>query len=176
MEFICLIDSGSTHNFINTKIVGLLKLPVEPTTPFNVKVANGEPLQCCGKFRNTPVLIQGISFSITLYSLPILGLDVVLGIQWLRKLGAVQCNWDSLTMDFLWEGELSQLQGITNQPIQAVSLKAMAKDLKQHSSLFALCVESSVTSSDSIHPEMQNLLDQFKNQPSFPRTRNQPQD
>ncbi|KAF2295031.1 hypothetical protein GH714_031162 [Hevea brasiliensis] len=41
LELICLIDSGSTHNFINEKVAGSLKLLVEPTRPFNVKVANG---------------------------------------------------------------------------------------------------------------------------------------
>ncbi|KAF2310238.1 hypothetical protein GH714_007361 [Hevea brasiliensis] len=84
LELICLIDSGSTHNFINEKVAGSLKLLVEPTRPFNVKVTNGDPLQCSGKFRNTPALLQGIPFSITFYSLPIMGLDVVLGVQWLR--------------------------------------------------------------------------------------------
>ncbi|KAF2291273.1 hypothetical protein GH714_022111 [Hevea brasiliensis] len=58
LELICLIDSGSTHNFINEKVAGSLKLLVEPTRPFNVKVANGDPLQCSGKFRNTPALLQ----------------------------------------------------------------------------------------------------------------------
>lgn len=82
-ELICLIDSGSTHNFINEKVAESLKLLAEPTRPFNVKVANGDPLQCSGKFRNTPALLQGIPFSITFYSLPLMGLDVVLGVQWL---------------------------------------------------------------------------------------------
>ncbi|KAF2292988.1 hypothetical protein GH714_034621 [Hevea brasiliensis] len=162
MELICLIDSGSTHNFINERIAGILKLPVEPTSPFNVKVANGDPLQCNGKFRNTPALLQGIPFTITFYSLPIIGLDVVLGVQWLRKLGTVQCNWDKLTMDFLWKGEQHHLQGIKGQPIKASPLKTMAKDLKHNNSLFAICVETTSTVfPEGIHPEMKLLLDQF---------------
>ena len=42
-ELIVLIDSGSTHNFINERIVELLQLPVVPIEPFYVKVANGDP-------------------------------------------------------------------------------------------------------------------------------------
>lgn len=45
-KVVVLIDSGSTHNFISEKIANLLQLPVIPTEPFNVRVANGSPLKC----------------------------------------------------------------------------------------------------------------------------------
>ncbi|KAL5576818.1 hypothetical protein UlMin_018517 [Ulmus minor] len=45
---VVLIDSGSTHNFISDKVAALLHLPVVPTAPFHVRVANGQPLQCQG--------------------------------------------------------------------------------------------------------------------------------
>ncbi|KAJ0025652.1 hypothetical protein Pint_07341 [Pistacia integerrima] len=40
-EVVVLINSGSTHNFISDKVAALLRLPVVPTEPFNVRVANG---------------------------------------------------------------------------------------------------------------------------------------
>ncbi|KAK1582669.1 hypothetical protein Q3G72_017159 [Acer saccharum] len=40
-EVVVLIDSGSTHNFINEKVAVMLHLPVVPTEPFNVKVVDG---------------------------------------------------------------------------------------------------------------------------------------
>ena len=79
-----LIDSGSTHNFISEKVANLLQLLVVPTRPFNVKVANENPLKCQGRFEQVSILLQGIPFSLTLYSLPLIGLDLVLGIQWLE--------------------------------------------------------------------------------------------
>ncbi|KAF2317222.1 hypothetical protein GH714_017976 [Hevea brasiliensis] len=69
-QLIVLIDSGSTHNFINEKIAGLLKLPARPTTPFNVKVADGSPLRCTGKFKDIAFSLQGIPFTATFFSLP----------------------------------------------------------------------------------------------------------
>ncbi|KAK8482065.1 hypothetical protein V6N11_063350 [Hibiscus sabdariffa] len=72
---------------------------------FNVKVANGEPLQCQGRFENLPVDIQGINFVLTLYALPLRGLDLVLGVHWLEQLGTVVCNWKQLTMEFQWNNE-----------------------------------------------------------------------
>ncbi|KAH9768733.1 Integrase catalytic domain-containing protein [Citrus sinensis] len=49
---VVLIDSGSTHNFISTRLANLLQLPIEPTATFSVRVANGEKLMCQGKFEN----------------------------------------------------------------------------------------------------------------------------
>lgn len=41
---IILIDSGSTHNFVDHKVAQALQLPVTPVEEFTVKVANGERL------------------------------------------------------------------------------------------------------------------------------------
>ncbi|KAH7567945.1 hypothetical protein JRO89_XS07G0195100 [Xanthoceras sorbifolium] len=57
-ELMVLIDSRSTHNFINDKVAGLLQLPVVPTKPFNVKIANGKPLTCHGRFENVQEAIK----------------------------------------------------------------------------------------------------------------------
>jgi hypothetical protein len=116
-ELIVLIDSGSTYNFINDRIAEVLQLPVVPTKPFNVKVANGGPLKCQGRFENVQVLLQGISFTLTLYSLPPIGLDMVLGVHWLEQLGTMVYDWKRMTMVFLWKNQHHQLKGIDKQPI-----------------------------------------------------------
>ncbi|KAL4342507.1 hypothetical protein GQ457_08G023100 [Hibiscus cannabinus] len=75
---VVLIDIGSTHNFISNKMATMLQLTVIPTKSFNVKVTNGEPLQCHGRFENVPIHLQEIHFLLTLYALPLSGLDLVL--------------------------------------------------------------------------------------------------
>jgi hypothetical protein len=62
-EIVVLIDSGSTHNFISEKVASLLQLPVIPTDSFKVRVANGRPLQCQGRFENVHISLQGIPLS-----------------------------------------------------------------------------------------------------------------
>lgn len=101
LEVVVLIDSGSTHNFINDHLASMLCLPVVPTETFTIRVANGERLKCQGRFNKVVVNIQGIEFYLTLFSLPLSGLDLVLGIQWLEMLGSVVCNWKQLTMEFI---------------------------------------------------------------------------
>ncbi|KAA8521015.1 hypothetical protein F0562_011697 [Nyssa sinensis] len=48
-EVIMLVDSGSTHNFVSERIARLLRMPVVPTEPFTVRVANGENMKCQGR-------------------------------------------------------------------------------------------------------------------------------
>ena len=48
-------------------------------------------------------MIQGIRFIVTLYALPLVGLDLVLGVHWLELLGSVVCNWKTMTMEFQWD-------------------------------------------------------------------------
>ncbi|KAF2322669.1 hypothetical protein GH714_028059 [Hevea brasiliensis] len=169
-QLIVLIDSGSTHNFINEKIAGLLKLPARPTTPFNVKVADGSPLRCTGKFKDIAFSLQGIPFTATFFSLPIMGLDVVLGVQWLQQLGTVACNWKNLTMDFTWAGQPRHLQGICSQPIEPLSLKSISKELRHNSTAFAICLENSTaTLPEHLHPNMLHLLTQFSDVYQKPR-------
>ena len=73
-------------------------------------------------FENVKILIQNIHVSLTVYSLPITGLDMVLGIQWLETLGSVVCNWKDLTMGFEWENKKQRLQGINPHVMQSTSL------------------------------------------------------
>jgi hypothetical protein len=45
-KILVLIDSGSTHNFVDHKIAKTFGLPLTPITEFWVTVANGERLSC----------------------------------------------------------------------------------------------------------------------------------
>ena len=124
---VVLIDSGSTNNFLNEKVASTLWLLVVPTKSFTFHVANGERLTCQGRYGKVLIDLQAIQFSLTFYSLPLTGLDMVLEIQWLEILGSVVCNRKHLTMDFNWDNQARRLQGI-QKPIQVTSLETVAKE------------------------------------------------
>ena len=44
VEVVVLIDRGSTHNFINDKVVELLQLPIILTKMFSIKILYGGKL------------------------------------------------------------------------------------------------------------------------------------
>ena len=91
-EVMVLIDSGSTHNFISNRLANKLRLPVIPTETFPVRVANGERLTCQGRYDKVQVELQGTEFYLTLFSLPLSGLDLVLDVQWLEMLRSMVLN------------------------------------------------------------------------------------
>lgn len=139
-DVITLIDSGSTHNFINERVANLLRLPVIPTETFTMRVANGENLRCHGRFDEVLINLQGINFSLTLYSLPLTGLDLVLGIHWLGLLGSVVCNWKRLTMEFSWENYTRRLIGIDGQDNQEASLKEISNGVRPGHTILVFCL------------------------------------
>ncbi|KAH9753704.1 hypothetical protein KPL71_015173 [Citrus sinensis] len=134
-EIMVLIDSGSTHNFISSRMANMLRLPIIPTAGFLVRVANGETLSCKGKFER---------------------------VQWLEMLGSVVCNWKQLTMDFTWENKSCRLQVIGPQSIQTASLTEITKELRQGQSGFAICFHVNVEDSlNTTTPDMQDLLKEY---------------
>ncbi|XP_042941551.1 uncharacterized protein LOC122288885 [Carya illinoinensis] len=161
-DVVILIDSGSTHNFISERMANLLRLPIVPTETFTVRVANGENLKCQGRFEEVQINLHGTIFSLTLYSLPLSGIDVVLGIQWLETLGSVVCDWKKLTMEFTWKNQTKKLVGIDGQNIQAASIEEITKGIRPSHALFAVCLQVAQTElPQNIHPSLRELLQEF---------------
>jgi hypothetical protein len=86
---IILIDSGSTHNFVDTKLAAALGIQPFGQDGIKVKIANGQEVASPGKSREVEVKMQGYLFRTEFFILPLAGCNVVLGIQWLRTLGPI---------------------------------------------------------------------------------------
>lgn len=97
----------------------------------------------------------------TLYSLPLTGLDLVLGVQWLEKLGPVMCNWQKMTMEFMWGNQARTLQGANDQVIQSASLKAISKEANQGSSTFAIYLQVADPIQIVVAPDLQQIIEKY---------------
>ncbi|KAJ4977450.1 hypothetical protein NE237_002556 [Protea cynaroides] len=95
-----LVDSGSTHNFLQSRVAEHLHLPVEPITNMKVLVGNGTTLQSEGIVRQLPVQFHSYNTVVDALVLPIVGADLVLGVQWLSTLGPVTFDYQKLSMQF----------------------------------------------------------------------------
>ncbi|CAA0811873.1 Unknown protein, partial [Striga hermonthica] len=95
-----LVDNGSSHNFINATPSHKLKLPTTTIEPFEVRVANGERLRCSEMYWGVPTKFQGVTVKADLFALPLVGPDVLLGVQWLEGLGDVTTNYRKGVMKF----------------------------------------------------------------------------
>ena len=95
-----LVNNGSTHNFIQPQVAKLLNLQAVKTEPLRIMVGNGSLLECLSWCPTIEVQLQGHPFTVDLRLLPIHGVDVVLGVEWLRTLRSILIDYTVFTMNF----------------------------------------------------------------------------
>ena len=104
-KVIGLIDSRSTHNFIHCKLAKVLNCFVYPTPKFQVMIADGGTINCLGKCHNINLAMGGYVLNSQMIAIPMGGVDVVLGVQWLQSLGTMAFNFQKNFMKFSSEGK-----------------------------------------------------------------------
>lgn len=73
-----LIDSGSTHNFLDVHIARRLGCKIDTVNPMKVDVANGNTLHCISVCKNLSWTLQGTLFTTDVLFLPLGSCDMVL--------------------------------------------------------------------------------------------------
>nr|GEU50102.1 retrotransposable element Tf2 [Tanacetum cinerariifolium] len=134
-----LIDTSSTHNFIDTKVAKKVGCLVKNTCPLQVSVAGGKTLVSTNICPDFVWKLQGETFSASTMTLSLGVCDMVLGVQWLSTLGDIQFNFQHLKMVFDHKGKTLILSGTTKTVVQWMSGKQAAKTGNQASNL-AVCV------------------------------------
>lgn len=142
-----LIDSGSTHNFINGKLARLLDWPTQQSASFEVLVVDGNKLECLAKCIDLEIDIQGHKFSADMYLLPLKGSYVVLGVIW---------DFKNLTMDFTMDDRHHHIQGqsrvvITPASINGAHIAATAKKNTFSTHISAYCDKNCLHELDDSH-------------------------
>jgi len=99
-----LIDSGSTHNFLDTTTAKKLRCELLKIPPLAVAVANGAQLQCQMVCKGFNWRLGEESYITDTYIVPLESCDMILGVQWLITLGSIAWNFDRLTMEFVYKG------------------------------------------------------------------------
>ncbi|GAU15122.1 hypothetical protein TSUD_08600 [Trifolium subterraneum] len=107
-----LIDSGSTHNFVQARVVKQLGLVTQPTQSFKVLVENGEQLNYSTICSQVSLFLGPHEFVVDLFVLPLSGAELVLGVQWLKTLGPIITDYEHLTMSFTKNGHPIHLSGV----------------------------------------------------------------
>jgi hypothetical protein len=111
-KIIVLVDSGSTHNFLDSSVGKKLKVSISREQRIKVKVANGDEVVSEGKCMQIEVQLQKFYFTTDAYMIMLAGCDMILGIQWLVSLGSIIWNFKVLTMEFTIANHTFLLQGL----------------------------------------------------------------
>ncbi|XP_061338025.1 uncharacterized protein LOC133284906 [Gastrolobium bilobum] len=164
-----LVDSGSSHNFIQKQLVEEVGLPSVKVPRMRVFLGNGEFLICDRKCMNVPLLIQGYSFAVDLWIIELSGFGIILGISWLSQIGRVLHDYSDLSMEFMTKEGRVVLQGETTckavVPVDEHCLHIKAEDGKEGTAILPelLALKQQVPLS------IWNILVQFQPVFQFPR-------
>lgn len=126
-ELQLLLDSGSTHNFIDSSKALKLDCKVENTPAMWVKVTNGSQLKSNKMIKGFNWRMQEVEFEADVLLLPLGGSDLVLGIQWFSMLGPVFWDFSNLTMQFTYRGSKVKLRGSTGKKLEGIQAKQLNK-------------------------------------------------
>lgn len=162
---VVLIDNGSSHNFINLRITRKLNIQSTKVDPFFVRVANGEKLHCDTLFKAVPIQVQGVTIRADLFAIPLGGIDIVLGIQWLEELGEVVTDYKAGTMKFRWGDGMATLKSGADDQLKEVGLQSITRMWQKGGRCYALRIEPSATPPKSelskLHPEISQILTDY---------------
>ncbi|PKI61487.1 hypothetical protein CRG98_018112, partial [Punica granatum] len=86
---------------------------------------------------------QGVEFKVTLYALPVIGVEVVLRVPWLEQLGPTLTDYKEMTMEFKMEGKRHILRGAIPEGTRAVEARSVVREVTSGAQLF-MAVEARV--------------------------------
>ncbi|XP_078181502.1 uncharacterized protein LOC144575281 [Carex rostrata] len=105
-----LIDSGSTHSFIDPELTCALNLTTTQTEPMSVNIANGTQMNSNQICKNLKFSIQKQEFQMDMRVMKVPGYDLILGIDWLATTGEMTVDWRKGLMQFNYKGNPVKLQ------------------------------------------------------------------
>ena len=88
-----LLDTKSTHNFVDPRVVQRTGIPVSPKQVFNVTVAGGDKLKSEGLYKAVKIKCQRMDIVTVFHIFPINGCQMVLGVDWLQTLDEMTFNF-----------------------------------------------------------------------------------
>ena len=110
-EVIILVDPVPEANFLSSKLVSSLGLPLLQLCPFRVEVGNGAIEQGVGGCENVVIQVQGITIVENFFVMELGRSEVVLGAGWIASLGKFEGDYGSLTLSWMLNGSKVTLRG-----------------------------------------------------------------
>ncbi|KAJ3684911.1 hypothetical protein LUZ61_014075 [Rhynchospora tenuis] len=107
---LALIDSGSTHSFIHPSIISSVQLQTMPATSMIVKTASGSQLISDQKCDGLQFQLQNHNFTGNLRVLEDQGYDIILGMDWIAKMGPMVIDCDKRCVQLTVDGQNILLQ------------------------------------------------------------------
>lgn len=158
-----LIDSGSTHNFMDISIAEKLRCNRKPAGMAKVSVTDGSTLWVNGKIEQFQWNFQTTPFQADFMIIPLGGCDMVLSIQWLETLGLITWDFKKLEMKFMMGKKKVLLLGIQQGSVREVKANKLNKIQEEQAHVTMVCAQDTSLEMDQHdnHPAIEKLLEYF---------------
>ena len=124
-DVICMVDSGTSHNFLSPTVMQKLHLKLCEAGGLDVLLGNGVIVKGLGVCRDIPIQINNACFISDFMSLELESADVILGVQWLETLGKCEMDWKKQELSFPYQGGRVTLLGDRSLHGPRLSLKSL---------------------------------------------------
>lgn len=175
-QIIILIDTGSTHNFLNSDTASRLHCTKEVDKPMQVCVADGYKMICNERCKKFEWGTQGHKFCTDMRLIPLKGCNAVLGVQWLKTLGDCMFNFNTLTLSFSVGKDKIMLKGTSDghqnsvAMITAVSLQEAWRKEQLSLLAYVCAIQGQELNNPQHPPQIQQVLHTFEDVFNEPKT------
>ncbi|WVZ20135.1 hypothetical protein V8G54_007457 [Vigna mungo] len=139
---VILIDSGASHNYISKGITEELGLPITKTKPYSVSLGDGCKRTTQGRCERVKVRLEEVELEEEFHVFELGGVDAILGVAWLEKLGEVRTNWGKMTMAYNVGDKKNCIKGNPTLSRQLVNSRSLLKLVEAESwaAVWNLCI------------------------------------
>ncbi|KAF3787099.1 hypothetical protein EJ110_NYTH23932 [Nymphaea thermarum] len=104
MSVVILVDTCASHSFMRKTVADTIGYNMRENPSFDEMMRDGVCIPCSTMCRKVQLMIQGDPYVIDLFILPICGMEVALGKQWLKTLGKITWDFTDISMTYPTQG------------------------------------------------------------------------
>ena len=168
-QLVILVDSGSTHNFMDQTIAKKVGCHTHIMSGIGVSIANGDKIWVQEVCKEVLWETEGLRQVTDFMLLPLMGCDLVLGVKWLQELGPIVWDFKALTMQFTLQHQQFTLHGLKAGAVHVATKKQAARLCNTVRGTCTLLMTSVTPTANGIDSdaghslplELQQLLSQF---------------
>ena len=155
-NFVALIDTGSTHNFIHPRVAKRVGMKVLKHKAIGVNIVDGSRLWSEGSCSDIKLMIQGYQFVTRAYVIQLRGCDMVLGIIW-----PILWDFSALKMEFQKEGKRVLICGMGVEKSEVDYNPTFLQELRRVKEGLILQIWELGSIQNEIPEHIENLLLEF---------------
>ncbi|XP_022640715.1 uncharacterized protein LOC111242322 [Vigna radiata var. radiata] len=126
---VVLVDSGASHTFISTSLAEEMGLEREETAPYRVCLGDGQRKERRGCCMGVSLTLEGAEIKEDFYLFERGEVDVVLGVEWLAKLGEIRVDWKQMTMKYGSAETEVVIRGDSKSMMKVITPEAFKKEI-----------------------------------------------